>query len=298
MIFESISSKVIDDYNSKRDMYLSHFQKIKLTDAILQIYKSQYSQLSHVRINKDTKGYVWLDDNAGKTNVRNNLYDQGSEKGINGITVYLKNSAGQTVKTTTTSELGLYSEIEGGEYQFTDVDLDALPGYYIEYEYCGITYQSVDKNLETKNGSKAIDTNSRNILDNKFSSVDGNSSQNLNVNGVNVNYNRVNGQYKSEISGHSGCNVSARTDEAGYNLYSDFEPTMEEIRYINLGLFEKEQTDYLQIPRTANPTRRSADVHALPALAAPSPASHRQAASCDGRNAGFPCPGLSVSLCG
>ena len=37
-------------------------QKIKLTDAILQIYKSQYSQLSHVRINKDTKGYVWLDD--------------------------------------------------------------------------------------------------------------------------------------------------------------------------------------------------------------------------------------------
>ena len=156
----------------------------------------------------------------------------------------MKNSAGQTVKTTTTSELGLYSEIEGGEYQFTDVDLDALPGYYIEYEYCGITYQSVDKNLETKNGSKAIDTNSRNILDNKFSSVDGNSSQNLNVNGVNVNYNRVNGQYKSEISGHSGCNVSARTDEAGYNLYSDFEPTMEEIRYINLGLFEKEQTDY------------------------------------------------------
>ena len=62
MIFEAISSKVIDDYSSKRDMYLSHFQKIKLTDAILQIYKSQYSQLSHVRITKDTKGYVWLDD--------------------------------------------------------------------------------------------------------------------------------------------------------------------------------------------------------------------------------------------
>lgn len=62
MIFESISSKVIDDYSSKKDMYLSHFQKIKLTDAILQIYKSQYNQLSHVRINKDTKGYVWLDD--------------------------------------------------------------------------------------------------------------------------------------------------------------------------------------------------------------------------------------------
>ena len=202
--------------------------------------KLLYNHQKYVKLS----GYVWLDDNAGKTNVRNNLYDQGSEKGINGITVYLKNSAGQTVKTTTTSELGLYSEIEGGEYQFTDVDLDALPGYYIEYEYCGITYQSVDKNLETKNGSKAIDTNSRNILDNKFSSVDGNSSQNLNVNGVNVNYNRVNGQYKSEISGHSGCNVSARTDEAGYNLYSDFEPTMEEIRYINLGLFEKEQTDY------------------------------------------------------
>lgn len=202
--------------------------------------KLLYNHQKYVKLS----GYVWLDQNQEKTTIRNNLYDQGVEKGVNGITVYLKNSAGQIIKQTTTSELGLYNEIEGGEYRFTEVDLDELPGYYIEYEYCGITYQSVASNLNKTTGSKAIDTNSRNILDNKFTSVNGNGTQNLNISGVNVNYNKNSNEYNSTIASHTGCNVSARTDEAGYNLYDDFEPTMEEIRNINLGLFEKEQTDY------------------------------------------------------
>lgn len=210
-------------------------------------------------------GYVWLEENQGKTTVRNNLYDQGVEKGVNGITVYLKNAAGQVIAQTTTSELGLYSEINGGEYRFENVNLDELPGYYIEYEYCGITYQSVDPNLNKQTGSKAIDTNSRNILDSKFGNVTSDGDRTVSANGVSVRYENSNEQYKKKIGshedtsretsngpieynsalgGHTNCNVSARTDEAGYNLYEDFEPTMEEIRYINLGLFEKEQADY------------------------------------------------------
>ena len=210
-------------------------------------------------------GYVWLEENQGKTTVRNNLYDQGVEKGVNGITVYLKNSAGQVIAQTTTSELGLYSEINGGEYRFENVNLDELPGYYIEYEYCGITYKSVDPNLNKKTGSKAIDTNSRNILDSKFGNVTSDGDRTVSANDVSVRYENSNEQYKKKIGshedtsretsggpieynyalgGHTNCNVSARTDEAGYNLYEDFEPTMEEIRYINLGLFEKEQADY------------------------------------------------------
>lgn len=188
-------------------------------------------------------GYVWLDTNQEKTSVRNDLYDQGVEKGVDGITVYLKNAQGQTLQTTTTKELGLYNEIDGGEYQFVDVNLDELENYYIEYQYCGITYQSVAKNLNKQNGSKAIDDSTRAVLDSKFSSVDGNGTQQLNVNGVEVDYNDVS-EYKSTVAGHKGCDVYARTNEAGYNLLQDFEPTMEEIRYINLGLFEKAQTDY------------------------------------------------------
>lgn len=189
-------------------------------------------------------GYVWLDSNAGKVTVTNAQYDAG-EAGFNGITVYLRNSGGGVVKTTTTSELGLYSEIDGGEYIFEDVDLDVLEsgGYYVEFEYCGIRYQSVNADLTKTTGSKAIDTATRNILDAKFTSVDGNGSQSLNVNGVTVNYNETN-NYASTYNSCSGCEVYARTNEAGYNLYSGFTPTTEEIRNVNLGLFEKAQTDF------------------------------------------------------
>ena len=220
-----------------------------------------YNHQKYVKLS----GYVWLEENQGKTTVRNNLYDQGVEKGVNGITVYLKNAAGQVIAQTTTSELGLYSEINGGEYRFENVNLDELPGYYIEYEYCGIKYQSVDPNLNKQTGSKAIDTNSRNILDSKFGNVTSDGDRTVSANDVYVRYENSNEQYKKKIGshedtsretsdgpieynsalgGHTNCNVSARTDEAGYNLYEDFEPTMEEIRYINLGLFEKEQADY------------------------------------------------------
>ena len=228
--------------------------------------KLLYNHQKYVKLS----GYVWLDQNQEKITIRNNLYDQGVEKGVNGITVYLKNSAGQIIKQTTTSELGLYNEIEGGEYRFTEVDLDELPGYYIEYVYCGITYQSVASNINKTAGSKAIDTNSRNILDNKFASVKSDGNNKVYANGVSAEYVNSQEAYKKQQIGshrdetkerqngtksieysydykfgmHTGCNVSARTDEAGYNLYSDFEPTMEEIRNINLGLFEKEQTDY------------------------------------------------------
>lgn len=189
-------------------------------------------------------GYVWLDGNSEKTTIRNDVFDT-DEKGINGITVYLRDLSGNEVKRTTTAELGLYSEIDGGEYQFIDVDLDALEAgnYYVEFEYCGITYQSVNPNLSENRGSKSDDAITREILDNKFTSVDSTGTQSLYINGVTVNYNDID-SYSSIVESHTGCEVYARTNEAGYDLYSHFTPTTEEIRYINLGLFEKAQTDF------------------------------------------------------
>ena len=189
-------------------------------------------------------GYVWLEGHDGKTTVTSEVHDSG-EKGFNGIKVYLKDKGGNTVKSTTTSELGLYSEIQGGEYQFVDVDLDKLQAgqYHVEFEYCGIRYQSVKAVLDRQNGSKAIDTETRKVLDGKFTSVDSTGGQSLNVNGVTVNYNGVS-DHKSTYDSCTGCEVFAKTNEAGYDLYSDFIPSSEEIRYVNLGLFKKAQVDY------------------------------------------------------
>ncbi len=193
-------------------------------------------------------GYVWLDTETGKTTLRDDQYKQEDDndgEGFNGITVYLRDKNGNEIKRTTTSELGLYSEINGGEYQFVDVDLDAIQKgeYYVEFEYCGLRYQSVAAKLTQNNGSKAIDTATRNVLDSKFTSVDGNGTQSLNINGVTVNYNNIE-NYSSSIKDCSGCNVYARTNEAGFNIYNSFTPGTEEIRYVNLGLFKKAQADY------------------------------------------------------
>lgn len=207
-------------------------------------------------------GYVWNEGNQEKETSRNSVYDQNVENGINGIKVYLKDSEGNIVKRkiknkdgtytyvdqiTETKEQGIYDEIKGGEYRFEGVDLDELQAgkYHVEFEYGGVKYQSVKQNLNKTNGSKAIDTNSRNKLDSEFTSVDGNGTNTLHIGnrdvqaiyyGTNKNVNKVN-YYKND-------EVYARTDEAGYDLYSDFKPTMEEIRYINLGLFEKPQAEY------------------------------------------------------
>lgn len=207
--------------------------------------ETQIIQLQNHQKYVKLSGYVWLDIDEGKTTVRNDKYDSDWESGFNGIKVYLKDRNGNTIKTTETSELGLYSEIEGGEYQFEEVDLDELQqqNYYIEFEYCGITYQSVIPNLDADNGSKAIDTSTRNVLDSKFTSVDGNGTQSLNINDVTVNYNNIS-EHQSKIASHTGCDVYARTNEAGLDIYSKFEPTSGEIRNINLGLYEKGQTDY------------------------------------------------------
>lgn len=189
-------------------------------------------------------GYVWLDSATGKISISTEKHEIG-EAGVDGVNVYLKNSSGTIIKSTTTSELGLYSEINGGEYRFTDVDLDALQAgnYYVEFEYCGITYQSVGAVLNENTGSKAIDTSTRNVLDNKFASVNASGNQSLNINGVTVNYKGIS-NHVSSVDSHTGCNVYARTNEAGYDLYSGFTPTSEEIRYVNLGLYRKPQTDY------------------------------------------------------
>ena len=66
-----LSSSVEKDYKSKKDMNLSQFTRIKLADAIVQVYGGEYPSLRHIRINNHTKGYIWLNDKqvVGYVNV-------------------------------------------------------------------------------------------------------------------------------------------------------------------------------------------------------------------------------------
>ena len=60
--FHELSSSVEKDFSSKKDMSLSQFTRMKLADAIVQVYGGEYPSLRHIRINNHTKGYIWLND--------------------------------------------------------------------------------------------------------------------------------------------------------------------------------------------------------------------------------------------
>lgn len=87
-LYESIVSTIDSDYHSKKDMNLSSFTRRDLYQSTVDKYKSEYKQLSHVRINKNTKGYIWLDGDSlvGFINVEN----KNGEKWINSFEIFGK----------------------------------------------------------------------------------------------------------------------------------------------------------------------------------------------------------------
>ena len=87
-IYESIVSTIDQDYQSKKDMNLSSFTRKDLSKSIIDKYKSDYRQLSHIRVNNNTKGYVWLDGDSlvGFINVE----DKDGERWINSFEIFGK----------------------------------------------------------------------------------------------------------------------------------------------------------------------------------------------------------------
>ena len=203
---------------------------------------------------------------SGKDSLRNNLYRVGNndanDVGFSGIKVSLKEYQrtdsegkliGKEVTTTTTSELGKYSEIYGGEYLFTDVEISKLSNYYIEYEYNGLKYKSVIVNTSAQNGSKATDEIETNIMDKKFARVD--STGNNEVSIKNSNSTEITklgyGQTQNNVAtpnfeSNSITTVHANTKDTNYKISytnDDYKNGVTEIRNINLGLYQKEQAD-------------------------------------------------------
>ena len=63
VLFEGISTKTLDDLDSKQEVSLSQYTKVKVNDALVHVYSRQVSSLNDIKINNDTRGFMWLDDN-------------------------------------------------------------------------------------------------------------------------------------------------------------------------------------------------------------------------------------------
>lgn len=224
----------------------------KVIDGNIEIPSSVTNKtIANEQVYIKLSGYVWKDIQSTKQTTRNDLYKTDSsnyvddrDTAFNGIIVRLKDKNGKTVKETTTSERGLYSEINGGEYIFNDVLITELTNYYVEFEYDGLIWQSVAVNKNQNSGSKATDTEERKILDSNFASVDATGENRVNVNNkYSITYNETK-DHATSIKDSSACTLHANTKDAKYTLFDKFSSgKTTEIKYINLGLYEKPQAD-------------------------------------------------------
>ena len=203
-------------------------------------------------------GFVWVDKQAGKEWIRNDLYKDNefdtNDILLNGITVRLKDrTTGGTVKEMKTGE---NANLGDGQYLFTDVLIDKLSDYYIEFEYDGLTYTNVTPHLydangkDLSNGSKSAENaRDRDEFNKGFSVVEGRTQTTGFTRDQNGNekhqltYNFDPVEHKSTLINNGQYPITANTDVPRYIIREHFTYGQEEIKYINLGLYEREQPD-------------------------------------------------------
>lgn len=213
----------------------------KTTDFVIE-NKQKYVKLS---------GYVWVDGISEKTSNKNGLYKEPEKNGelfdnndnlFDGITVRLKNkNTGKVIDEKITEN--------GGAYLFKDVLIEELANYYIEFEYDGLTYTNVVPNISKDNGSKSAESSEdRDNFNKNFSVIDGNAETTGfakdEVNGNvkhNLSYNVDKSNNTSTLINNGQYKITANTDVAKYYINKHFKYGQEEIKYINLGLTEREQ---------------------------------------------------------
>lgn len=191
-------------------------------------------------------GYVWLDKISGKQSYRNDLFKDNdydiNDILLDGITVRLKDRNGNTVKEAKTSN--------GGAYLFTDVLIEKLGDYYIEFEYDGLTYTNVVPHIDKDNGSKAAENEAlREEFNKGFSVVEGrteNTGFTRDASGNekhSLTYNLDQNAHTATLINNGQYPITANTDETAYRIKEHYTYGQEEIKYINLGLYEREQPD-------------------------------------------------------
>lgn len=208
----------------------------KTTDFIIE-NKQIYVKLS---------GYVWEDKIFGKQSLRNDLFKDNDYDEYDillpGITVRLKDKSGNIVKETKTND--------DGAYLFEDVEIEQLENYYIEFEYDGITYTNVVPHIDKDNGSKSAENlQTREKFNNGFSTILGNGDNTgytLDENGNkkhDISYEKNTEKHTSTFINNGQFPITANTNETQYIIREHFEYGQEEVKYINLGLYRREQPD-------------------------------------------------------
>ncbi len=214
-------------------------------------------------------GYVYLDIQSAKQADRNSLYRSDTmddeDQLLSGVQVRIVDRrTGNTATndngtpfTATTKEINLGDSILR-YYQFVDVRIDDLSNYYIEFTYDGLTYQSVSPLKEDqlyndsmrRIGSVAAET-TRDEFNREFSTIEGRTSNtgvSLNENGQETHNLSYNLQDRKATLINNGLPIgqypiTADTDATKYSIRADFTYGDEEVPYINLGIYEREQPD-------------------------------------------------------
>lgn len=192
-------------------------------------------------------GYVWKDKIFGKTSTKNdlfkdNLLDRNDEL-MDGIVVRLKDVDGTTIQETKTAKGDVYN-LGGGEYEFDKVLISKLGDYYIEFEYGGLVYSNVTKHLDKNNGSKAVENaTTRNTFNDGFQEVQNVSGNKGKTKSNSLEYTYK--DYKSDLNNKESYKITSDTKDAEYNLLDVYKQASDKshLKYINLGLYEREQPD-------------------------------------------------------
>ena len=202
-------------------------------------------ELNDIQLSVKLSGYVWVDKISGKQSTLNGLYKDNDYDSndilLDGITVRLKDKTnGNTERETKTAN--------GGAYEFDNVLLGKLDDYYVEFEYDGLTYSNVIPHIDKDNGSKSAENeNVRDEFNKNFSVVEGRTFDTgftRDVNGNekhNLAYNIDKNAHTSTLINNGQYTITANTNETGYYIKDHFTYGQEEIKYINLGLYEREQ---------------------------------------------------------
>lgn len=186
-------------------------------------------------------GYVWVDRQTSKQDTRNNLYHDGefdsNDMLLDGIKVRLiDKTTNKAVKEAITSN--------GGAYKFVDVLVDDLEKYYVEFEYDGLTYQNVIAKLDKNNGSKSAENSDTRVeFNNGFAFIEGETESTGVAKDVNGNVKHKLSYTRSEnkaVLNKGDYPINATTEVTGYKIKDHYTAGQEEIKYINLGLYERE----------------------------------------------------------
>lgn len=212
--------------------------------------KTAELQIPNKQIYIKLSGYVWLDEVYGKGTERNDLFKDNdyddADRLLSGITVRLKDKQGNTIKEAQTDS--------NGSYLFVDVLIEELENYHIEFEYDGLTYTNVIPHIEKDNGSKSAESvGARKDFNNNYATVEGGEKDYTGITKNTQGQKAIDLEYNVDLNEHRSTlmkveplekrMIIATTDEAKYSIRSHFTYGQEEIKYINLGLYKREQPD-------------------------------------------------------